>query len=74
MHCQFDTTKADGQFKKTASNKKLMSLYPSFKFTPIEEGTVPFVFCDVLQVSRSLCNGLWRITRLQGSDCNYVVN
>jgi len=33
----FDTTKADGQFKKTASNKKLMSLYPTFKFTPIKE-------------------------------------
>jgi len=34
----FDTTKSDGQYKKTASNKKLMSLYPDFKFTPIEEG------------------------------------
>jgi len=33
----FDTTKADGQFKKTASNKKLMSLNPNFKFTPIRE-------------------------------------
>jgi len=33
----FDTTKADGQFKKTASNKKLMSLNPTFKFTPIKE-------------------------------------
>jgi len=35
---QFDTSKSDGQFKKTASNKKLLSLYPTFKFTPIEEG------------------------------------
>jgi GDP-L-fucose synthase len=35
---QFDTSKSDGQFKKTASNKKLLSLNPSFKFTPIEEG------------------------------------
>ena len=34
----FDTTKSDGQFKKTASNKKLMSLYPDFHFTPFEEG------------------------------------
>jgi hypothetical protein len=33
----FDTTKSDGQFKKTASNKKLKSLYPDFKFTPIDE-------------------------------------
>jgi len=34
----FDTSKADGQFKKTASNKKLLSLNPNFKFTPIKEG------------------------------------
>jgi len=33
----FDTSKADGQYKKTASNKKLMSLYPDFKFTPFNE-------------------------------------
>jgi len=35
---KFDTTKADGQFKKTASNKKLRGLNPEFKFTPIKEG------------------------------------
>lgn len=29
----FDTEKADGQFKKTASNAKLRSLLPDFKFT-----------------------------------------
>ena len=34
----FDTSKADGQFKKTASNKKLRGLRPDFKFTGIEEG------------------------------------
>lgn len=34
----FDTTKSDGQYKKTASNKKLRSLYPEFQFTPIEQG------------------------------------
>ena len=34
----FDTSKSDGQFKKTANNKKLMSLYPDCKFTPIKEG------------------------------------
>jgi GDP-L-fucose synthase len=34
----FDTSKSDGQFKKTASNKKLRELYPDFKFTPIDEG------------------------------------
>ncbi|CAH0549526.1 unnamed protein product [Brassicogethes aeneus] len=30
----FDTTKADGQFKKTASNEKLRKFLPDFKFTP----------------------------------------
>lgn len=34
----FDTTKSDGQYKKTASNKKLKELYPGFKFTSIEDG------------------------------------
>lgn len=33
----FDTAKADGQYKKTASNKKLRALLPDFKFTPFEE-------------------------------------
>eukprot|EP01114_Cavostelium_apophysatum_P013732 TRINITY_DN3391_c0_g1_i1.p1 TRINITY_DN3391_c0_g1~~TRINITY_DN3391_c0_g1_i1.p1 ORF type:complete len:347 (+),score=72.95 TRINITY_DN3391_c0_g1_i1:87-1043(+) len=33
----FDTTKADGQYKKTASNKKLMTLNPNFKFTPFRD-------------------------------------
>lgn len=31
----FDTSKADGQYKKTASNAKLKSILPEdFKFTP----------------------------------------
>jgi len=34
----WDTTKADGQFKKTASNQKLRNLYPEFKFTSFEDG------------------------------------
>ncbi|XP_026498366.1 GDP-L-fucose synthase [Vanessa tameamea] len=33
----YDTSKADGQFKKTASNKKLRSLYRDFTFTPFDE-------------------------------------
>lgn len=41
MQCEqelvFDTTKADGQFKKTADNSKLMKLYPEFRFTPMEQ-------------------------------------
>lgn len=34
----FDTTKADGQYKKTASNAKLRKLNPTFEFTPIKQG------------------------------------
>eukprot|EP01133_Synstelium_polycarpum_P008150 gene8150-9570_t len=33
----YDTTKADGQYKKTAGNGKLKSLYPGLTFTPIKE-------------------------------------
>jgi GDP-L-fucose synthase len=36
---EFDTTKADGQYKKTASNAKLRNLLPEFQFTP---------FCDAI--------------------------
>lgn len=34
----FDSSKADGQFKKTACNKKLRKYRPDYKFTGIEEG------------------------------------
>jgi len=34
----FDTTKADGQFKKTACNKKLRSYLPEYKFTSMDDG------------------------------------
>lgn len=34
----FDAGKADGQFKKTASNAKLRRLVPEFAFTPIADG------------------------------------
>jgi GDP-L-fucose synthase len=34
----FDTSKEDGQYKKSVSNQKLLSLYPNFKFTTIENG------------------------------------
>jgi GDP-L-fucose synthase len=32
----FDTTKSDGQFKKTASNAKIRKLLPEFKFTDFD--------------------------------------
>lgn len=34
----FDTSKADGQFKKTACNKKLRKHLPDYKFTSMEDG------------------------------------
>jgi GDP-L-fucose synthase len=34
----FDTEKADGQFKKTANNLKLLERIKNFEFTPIEVG------------------------------------
>lgn len=34
---RFETTKSDGQFKKTASSRKLRELCPDFRFTPLEE-------------------------------------
>jgi len=33
----YDTSKADGQFKKTANNAKLRKLRPDFTFTPIKQ-------------------------------------
>lgn len=34
----FDTSKADGQFKKTAANSKLRSFKPGYEFTTIDDG------------------------------------
>lgn len=33
---EFDTSAADGQIKKTASNDKLRTFLPNFKFTNLE--------------------------------------
>lgn len=33
----YDTSRADGQFKKTASNAKLRKYLPDFKFTPFDQ-------------------------------------
>lgn len=33
----FDSTGPDGQFKKTASNRKMRKYLPDFKFTPLKE-------------------------------------
>jgi GDP-L-fucose synthase len=51
----FDSSKSDGQFKKTASNAKLVGLYPDFQFTTIKEVCV---CCEIY---------FWLITlRVQG--------
>jgi GDP-L-fucose synthase len=34
----FDTSKSDGQFKKTASNKKLRTFLPNYKFKTLKNG------------------------------------
>ncbi len=34
----FNDSFSDGQYKKTADNKKLMNIFPNFNFTPIQEG------------------------------------
>lgn len=46
----FDTSKSDGQFKKTASNKKLKELYPDFKFTPIDQVSTMLLLCYIVLV------------------------
>lgn len=33
----YDTTKSDGQYKKTASNAKLRKMWPQFTFTPFKQ-------------------------------------
>jgi GDP-L-fucose synthase len=50
----FDTTKADGQFKKTASNKKLRKYLPDFNFTPFQVALRETVewFCSNLKTVR----------------------
>ena len=35
---KFDSTKPSGQFKKTASNKKLRNFLPEYKFTELKKG------------------------------------
>jgi len=37
-HIEFDNSYSDGQFKKTVSNKRLLTLFPDFKFVSVEDG------------------------------------
>jgi len=38
LKIEFDSSKSDGQFRKDASNKKMMSIMPDFDFTLLEDG------------------------------------
>lgn len=50
----YDTTKADGQYKKTASNVKLRKYLPDYKFIGIKEGIKSTVqwFLDNYETAR----------------------
>jgi GDP-L-fucose synthase len=51
---EFNDAFPDGQYKKTADNRKLKALYPDFLFTPIEEGIQKSVkwFIDNIETCR----------------------
>lgn len=46
---EFDVSYADGQLKKTASNERLRTLVPGFKFTTLQRGLNEVIdwFCEV---------------------------
>lgn len=54
IQIEYDLNCSDGQFKKTANNKKLRGFLPDFKFTPIQQGIDETVnwFCDNYEVAR----------------------
>lgn len=51
---KYDRSFSDGQYKKTASNRKLRQYIPEFKFTQIKDGIKETVnwFCDNYQNAR----------------------
>jgi hypothetical protein len=66
---QWDSSKADGQYKKTASNEKLMKYLPEFQFTPFDQALQESVDWFV-QVCRNLSFSLSLRRPLRG-DCRY---
>jgi GDP-L-fucose synthase len=42
-YLQFDTSKLDGQFRKPASNDKLLGLMGGFEFTPFQMGAFTYL-------------------------------
>lgn len=72
---QFDTSRADGQYRKPASNAKLLNLIGDFKFTPFEQGwSIPpiqqvcFNWSFTLQLWRRAPHGSCRIMIKQGLE------
>lgn len=53
--CTFDTSKSDGQFRKPASNEKLLGLMGDFEFTPFQTALETSVkwFVDNYDVART---------------------
>jgi GDP-L-fucose synthase len=51
---QFDTTRADGQYRKPASNKKLLGLMGGFEFTPFDKGAICVSFTVYIVLSPSI--------------------
>lgn len=51
----FDTSKADGQYKKTASNSKLRKYLPDFEFTPFSKAVKESVdwYCKNHEIARN---------------------
>ncbi|GAX80872.1 hypothetical protein CEUSTIGMA_g8307.t1 [Chlamydomonas eustigma] len=56
---QFDTTKADGQYKKTASNAKLRKYLPDFNFTPFHQAMDESVTWFLENAEKGTARGLF---------------
>ncbi|KAF8072883.1 TSTA3 [Scenedesmus sp. PABB004] len=55
---EFDTTKADGQYKKTASNAKLRKYLPDFTFTPFKQAMKESVDWFVQNYDKGVVRGV----------------
>lgn len=69
---QFDSSKADGQFKKTASNAKLRRYLPHFKFTPFNQGEACSFRLVGAQFSDTCFTGVPALTRSAEGDLRLV--
>ncbi|XDV41146.1 hypothetical protein PO909_010061, partial [Leuciscus waleckii] len=68
----YDTSKSDGQFKKTASNAKLRKYLPDFKFTPFKAGDQSSLLasaitkCSSIVVKRTAIIGAFIFSSYEG--------